>query len=158
MTNSKHTEGRSIFGRTLLAAKNLKKGELVVRDTGPVTSIQTVYSYQVGWNKHFEPLGPSKIINHSCEPNLGISVKSGGKPKFYALRDIKRGEELCVNYETFDYETAYLFKKKCRCGAKNCKKRIRGFKTSSKSILRKYAPYVAEYLLDGRKPGLKSHS
>lgn len=146
ISHKKHIEGRSVVGRTLIAAKNFKKDELVVRDTGPITSKQTVYSYQVDWNRHFEPQGPSKIINHSCRPNLGISVRSGGKPKFYALRNIKKGEELCVNYETFEYETAYLSRKKCRCGAKNCKKKIRGFKTSSKTTLRKYAPYIAEYL------------
>ena len=37
------------------------------------------------------------LINHSCEPNCWI-VNHGGKVYFFALRNIKIGEELTISY------------------------------------------------------------
>jgi SET domain-containing protein len=55
-------------------------------------------------------------INHSCQPNCYMKILYG-HILFYALRDIKVGEELTVDYEI----TLHSDKKKCTCGAKNCR-------------------------------------
>jgi uncharacterized protein len=63
------------------------------------------------------PGNDAKYINHSCEPNLRISIKKH-RVFLYALRNIKKGEELSYNYDfSFDEET---LNHKCKCGEKNC--------------------------------------
>ena len=58
----------------------------------------------------------AEIINHSCEPNLRSTIHRG-HILYWSKRDIRRGEELTIDY---------LFSKKidripCYCGAKTCR-------------------------------------
>ncbi|MBS1511906.1 MAG: SET domain-containing protein-lysine N-methyltransferase [Bacteroidetes bacterium] len=56
-----------------------------------------------------------RFINHSCQPNTYMRIFKR-HVEFYALTNIKKGEELTCNYG----ETHHDGKLKCRCGAKNC--------------------------------------
>ncbi|KAI1825290.1 SET domain-containing protein [Xylaria intraflava] len=80
--------------------------------------------------------GPTRFINHSCEPNLRIFARVGDHADkhihdlaFFAIKDIPRGEEL-----TFDYvdgvddsvkDALDLGKQKdmtrCLCGSRKCR-------------------------------------
>jgi SET domain-containing protein len=55
-------------------------------------------------------------INHSCAPNSYMKIFYG-HIQFYALRDIRPGEEITIDYET----TLHSDKKRCYCGAENCR-------------------------------------
>lgn len=55
-------------------------------------------------------------INHSCEPNAYIKTIYG-HVLFFALRDIRPGEEITVDYE----DTLHPDSKRCYCGAKSCR-------------------------------------
>jgi uncharacterized protein len=57
-----------------------------------------------------------RYINHSCAPNTFIRC-TPERAEFYALRDIRAGEELTADYG----ETQHNGKLRCRCGAKNCR-------------------------------------
>ncbi len=57
-----------------------------------------------------------RFINHSCNPNTFMRVMKN-RVEFYALRNIKKGEELSCDYG----ETHHDGKLPCRCGAKNCR-------------------------------------
>ncbi len=57
-----------------------------------------------------------KYINHSCDPNTYLRVMKD-RVEFYALRRIRKGEELTADYG----ETHHDGKLPCRCGANNCK-------------------------------------
>lgn len=58
----------------------------------------------------------AEFINHSCEPNLTSRVVKG-HILYFALRDVKRGEELTIDYNFApDVE-----KVPCACGAANCR-------------------------------------
>ena len=57
-----------------------------------------------------------RFINHSCGPNTYLRVMKD-RVEFYALRDIKKGEELSCDYG----ETHHEGKLPCKCGAKNCR-------------------------------------
>jgi SET domain-containing protein len=61
----------------------------------------------------------AEIINHSCEPNL-ISRVMKGHVLYMSLRDIKRGEELTIDYN-FGKDVEHS---PCACGAKSCRGRI----------------------------------
>jgi uncharacterized protein len=57
-----------------------------------------------------------RFINHSCGPNTYLRVMKD-RVEFYALRDIRKGEELSCDYG----ETHHEGKLPCKCGAKNCR-------------------------------------
>ena len=58
----------------------------------------------------------AEYINHSCEPNL-ISRIVKGHILYFALRDIKRGEELTIDY----HFSPDVDKVPCACGAPACR-------------------------------------
>lgn len=55
-------------------------------------------------------------INHSCRPNAFMKILYG-HIQFYALRDIRPGEEITIDYEY----TLHSDKKRCHCGAHGCR-------------------------------------
>ncbi|HEY0375915.1 MAG TPA: SET domain-containing protein-lysine N-methyltransferase [Pyrinomonadaceae bacterium] len=55
-------------------------------------------------------------INHSCAPNAYMKIVYG-HVQFYALRDIRPGEEITVDY----ISTLHPDTKRCSCGAKTCR-------------------------------------
>lgn len=57
-----------------------------------------------------------RFINHSCDPNTYLRVMKD-RVEFYALKNIKKGQELSCDYG----ETHHEGKLPCRCGAKNCR-------------------------------------
>jgi SET domain-containing protein len=58
---------------------------------------------------------PLRFTNHSCQPNAVLRIRQG-RVEFYAMRDVRVGEELTVNYG----ETHHEGKLRCRCGAPGC--------------------------------------
>jgi len=52
-----------------------------------------------GCPKNFNMLTIGWYLNHSETPNVGCDIEKGYE--FFALRDIKRDEELTVDYRTF---------------------------------------------------------
>lgn len=65
----------------------------------------------------------SRFINHSCEPNCDYAIEDG-RIFYYANRDIKKGEELTIDY---DYD-ADSKREICLCKSKNCRGFINGSK------------------------------
>lgn len=57
-----------------------------------------------------------RYINHSCAPNTFTRL-TRERAEFYALRRIRAGEELTVDYG----ESHHDGKLRCRCGAKRCR-------------------------------------
>ena len=55
-------------------------------------------------------------INHSCEPNAFMKILYD-HILFIALRDIRPGEEITIDYES----TLHSNKKRCICGAPSCR-------------------------------------
>lgn len=57
-----------------------------------------------------------RYINHSCRPNTYMRTFNN-HVEFYALRNIKKNEELTCNYGLTHHEGTLP----CKCGVKNCK-------------------------------------
>lgn len=73
----------------------------------------------------------ARWINHSCQPNCEAQEEKG-RVFIHALRDIRRGEELCYDYGlvvelrmTKALKAAYA----CRCGSVNCRGTMLAAKT-----------------------------
>ena len=57
-----------------------------------------------------------RFINHSCAPNTFFRI-TPERAEIYALRDIRRGEELTVDYGESQHDGTLP----CRCGAPSCR-------------------------------------
>lgn len=58
---------------------------------------------------------PLRFTNHSCRPNASLRIRQG-RVEFYAMRDVRPGEEITVNYGETHHEGSL----RCRCGAPGC--------------------------------------
>lgn len=97
-------------GRCVFAARDIKKGTLVLAD--PVifvpgeesdhTDRTAVGRYVFQWNEEDDlcvVLGYGSLINHGLPENVSlVSNYAEMTMEFYALTDIKAGEELCYDY------------------------------------------------------------
>ena len=116
----------------LYASRNISKGTRIIEYKGKVITRKQAEEdpkfdndkaiYLFNLNKRFDLDGDFKfnvarLINHSCEPNCEVTG-SGLKVWVYAIKDIKKNEELSYDYG-FSYDKDYK-KFPCRCGSKNC--------------------------------------
>lgn len=100
---------------------SLKKGRIVNYDEiQKLSERQKIHLDQIGENEYeiIEP--PGCYINHSCEPNVEEKDRIG-----YALRDIKKGEEITIDYDKITHLEEPF---ECHCGSKNCRGFVRGRK------------------------------
>ena len=116
----------------LYANCNIKKGTRIIEYKGKIISSKTsntspkfdndkaIYLFNI--NKRFDLDGDFKfntarLINHSCDPNCEV-FGEGYKIWIYAMKNIKKGEELSYDYGFgFDQD----FKKyPCKCGSNKC--------------------------------------
>lgn len=133
-------------GVGVFAARSFKKGELVVRGKKlKIVSERTDYSFQVDLNIHVQQNTPARLINHSCDPNLGVKNNFLGGYDFISLRNIASGEEL-----TWDYAMTELIsiaiKKYCECRTNACRGIIGGFLCLPLEVRKKYGSFIADYL------------
>lgn len=63
-----------------------------------------------------KPYNHARLINHSCEPNCEM-VNEDDRLFLYALKDIRKGEELSFDYA---YDMEHYKEHPCRCGTRSC--------------------------------------
>lgn len=128
-----------IAGFGIYATVDLKRGDIVFRGEERAARLATRSHVLSSWpaeqvevfRQYAAPVGNGVFMlwdedprewapqNHSCEPNTAYSGLN-----VIALRDIRSGEELTVDYGTFANPEAPPFR--CSCGAENCRGTIRG--------------------------------
>ena len=91
-----------------------------VEENSKFDNEKAIYLFNI--NKKYDLDGDFKyntarLINHSCDPNCEVSG-TGLKIWVYAIRDIKKGEELTYDYG-FGFDEDYK-DFPCRCRSKNC--------------------------------------
>ena len=121
-----------IDNRGLYAAANIKKDTKIIEYKGKVISVKETETnpkfdndkaiYLFNLNKKYDLDGDFKyntarLINHSCDPNCEVDGV-GLKLWIYAVKDIKKNEELTYDYG-FSFDKDYR-DFPCRCGAKKC--------------------------------------
>jgi SET domain-containing protein len=98
-----------------------KKGRIVKTEDIPnLTKEESENLDKIGKDEYEIVSAPGCYINHSCDPNVTEKDRTG-----YASRDIKKGEELTVDYDKMG---PLSYPITCRCHSKNCRKTIRGTK------------------------------
>jgi len=116
----------------LSAATNIKKGQKIIQYKGKKVSLNKVETnskydnekeiYLFNLNKRYDLDGDFKyntarLINHSCDPNCEV-LEDNKKLWIFAMRDIKKNEELTYDYG-FSFDKDYK-QYVCKCGSKNC--------------------------------------
>ncbi|CAA0840805.1 Unknown protein [Striga hermonthica] len=144
--------GKKGFG--LQALQDISQGQFLIEYVGEVLDMrayetrQKEYALQGHRHFYFMTLNGSEVIdacakgnlgrfiNHSCDPNCQTEkwmVNGEVCVGLFAVRDIKKGEEV-----TFDYNYVRVFgaaAKKCVCGSPNCRGYIGGDPTNSEVIV-----------------------
>lgn len=141
-------EVRPVEGKGLgvFASKPFKEGVLVV--VGRLERIvkgRTDYSFQVEVNKHVQLDKPARLINHSCEPNLGVRNNKFGGYSFVAIKNIGAGEELTWDYCMTEF-VSIAVKDNCMCRSNKCRTRISGYVCLPIDVKNRYNNFVASYL------------
>jgi SET domain-containing protein len=83
---------------------------------------------------------PGDMINHSCDPNCGIS----GTSSVQAIRDIEIDQELTFDYAMSDSSQYDEFI--CACGKEKCRQKITGMDWQNKDLQAKYRNYFSSYI------------
>ena len=118
--------------RGLFASKDIKKGTKIIYYIGKIiTKKQTENNpkfdndkaiYLFNLNKKYDLDGnfkfnTARLINHSCDPNCEV-FGTGLKIWVYAMKNIKKGEELSYDYG-FSFDEDYI-NYPCKCKSKEC--------------------------------------
>jgi uncharacterized protein len=115
-----HDKGRGVF-----ALKNFKKGETIEQAPVIVLSAKEkkiimnteLFNHYFNWGKSSRcaviSMGYGSIYNHSWKPNAKYVTKEKDSLLiFKAIKDIKKGEEICTSYNgDAKDKTPYFFRK-----------------------------------------------
>ena len=110
-----------------------------------MSKIDSEHCDYAGRGRYVISFHPYSYINNSCNPNILVKHKTIAKSSFYAMRDIKKEEELTYEYgaNALDQIGKSTWVMKCRCGSKNCRKKIPGdFFKQPIAIQKKYFKYL----------------
>lgn len=148
----------SACGKGVFAKENIKKGERLAIFGGYVFHNDETFSFPLKFRDNCinvtealvlgarseSELEIASFFNHSCSPNAGIN----GQIFLVAMRDIIKDEEVA-----FDYATTVCRSKEvmpyimyCRCGSKNCRKRITDNDWKIKELQERYKGFFQFYL------------
>ncbi len=152
------------MGRAVFAGCDFKRGEIVFETNGTRIDHQTEHTIQIDWECHFEPDSPIRLINHSCDPNVGVKTNADGLPDFYAFRDIQQGEELTFDYAMTEYmhypraDESLEFSLECQCGSPDCRGKLGYYSELPETVKRHYAGFVSAYFATPQPNSHSAHS
>ncbi|MFA5801280.1 MAG: SET domain-containing protein-lysine N-methyltransferase [Thermoleophilia bacterium] len=139
------TDGR---GEGIFSTRSFKTREIVM--VGVIDKVldgNHSHASQIGKNDYVLHAGSISKVNHSCDPNCGISVNETGAHDFVAIREIIADEEITFDYAMRNYGIGF-FPKQCGCGSKGCRGKITGWKDLPDERKKLYEGFVAPYLLE----------
>lgn len=123
-----------------------KKGDVAICGKPTIISTaRTDHSFQIDFDKHVELDEPARLVNHSCDPNLGLKNNKHGGYDFIAIKNINPGEELGWDYCTTEF-ISIAIKNECLCENQNCRVKIKGYVALPERIKKKYNGLIANYL------------
>jgi SET domain-containing protein len=130
-----HVADSRIAGKGVFAARDIPEGELIGEYTGEIITDEEAdrryeneemtYLFDIGGGKCIDALRSGCIlryVNHSCDPNCDDRLE-GCRVFYYAKRNIRKGEELTIDYELIADEDEACA---CSCGAANCRGTMKG--------------------------------
>ncbi|OGM15356.1 hypothetical protein A2V56_03235 [Candidatus Woesebacteria bacterium RBG_19FT_COMBO_42_9] len=142
-----------IQGKGVYALENIKKGEIVleINDSHAVKDPSKLTKYQHEYECDYLADGkivlmqpPERHINHSCDSSTYVKTIEG-KRKVFAMKDIKKGDEITYDYSINGYNDGTF---DCHCGSKNCRGVYQGnFFKLPKDLQIRYLPYLDNWFV-----------
>jgi len=133
------------------AARHIRKGEMIAKFYGPVSTTATLYTLQAGPSTHVTCIegGPS-FVNHSCDPNAffshALTTATHPFPILTAMRDISMGEEICFNYNHNEWFMSSPFF--CLCSSEKCLGKIEGFMKMDSKDQEEARHYLSPFIME----------
>jgi hypothetical protein len=143
------------MGRSLVAAKAIRKGTLVLMMGGHIMSIaqherlpEPLKCYPthvsdallIGRVSLDEPDEPGEFLNHSCDPNCGMQDQLS----VVARRHIRAGEVVTIDYAMC--MTSPILDLACECGEPGCRGRITGDDWKKRALQERYKGLFVGYI------------
>jgi len=130
----------SKFGKGLFATNHFSAGTILCNVTGPQLTFQQTlalneresHCLQVNIDQYILCDPPFLYSNHSCEPNCALTAQL----ELFALRDIRKNEELFWDYSTSMLERHWTMQ--CACGSMHCRKLIADFDLLPEAVQTNY--------------------
>lgn len=140
----RHSE---IQGMGLFASKLILRNEIVLRLQGMLFSRDDVKKGYArpesltGYSHDFylgtpstQPSGPDESLNHSCDPNLWLANKT----TVTARRNILPGEEVTIDYATFEIDESWVLPTQCNCNSHACRQHVSGLDLTRRFLQLRY--------------------
>ncbi|HCS90654.1 MAG: SET domain-containing protein-lysine N-methyltransferase [Thiohalocapsa sp. PB-PSB1] len=139
----------STFGRGVFAAESILAGEAIAMFDGEFYEEGDPdypwevddYVLQFAEDRWRDSKGIARVLNHSCQPNIGIRNAF----RLIAMRDIAPDEELCYDYAMAEDGQWQL---DCQCGSPNCRGRMAGFAALPESVRESYQGFISHWLVE----------
>ncbi|MEK7088974.1 MAG: SET domain-containing protein [Patescibacteria group bacterium] len=142
-------------GFGIFAKQKIKKRERVIVFGGYVMTTKQFdtlteklksYPFQIDTDLYY---GLSKVseveeadyLNHSCNPSCGFR----GEISIVAMRDIKKGEEITIDY-AMCLSSKNVKPMDCFCGSRSCRKRITSNDWKIKNLQKRYKGFFEPFL------------
>ncbi|CAI5498550.1 unnamed protein product [Closterium sp. Naga37s-1] len=126
-------DGKALRAK-LVALVPFQKGQLIAKIDGVSWDVPCSYStVQYGAQRHLELNSDLVYMNHSCDPNVAVSV---GAMEVRALQAIPVGAELTFFYPSSEWEMQQPFT--CWCGSDKCVRLVAGAKFLTVDKLSQY--------------------
>ena len=134
------------LGKAVHACRRLDRGQLILTAWGPLISHRTRHSIQVSHDEHVVVGTTMELLNHSCDPNCGFLIRRDAEViELYPLRTIEPGEEMTIDYATFEDEIQHM-DGSCLCGSSICRGKITGYHALSIDRRLALADFIAPHL------------
>lgn len=101
--------------------KSFKRGELIGSFTGVIGSEIKLHTLQISPSLHIHDPNFIGYLIHNCNPNTVLDMQ--GK-RLYCIKDIKKSEQLTMDYATTEDVLSRQFA--CLCDAPNCRMWVTG--------------------------------
>ena len=135
-----------VFGGTpfLQNLEELNKKENQEKDIFYRSVIPLSDDFYLKASENFHTPVKSRLINHSCDPNLMIE----GHVVVRAFKNIPSGEELCLDYSTLcNPEDKHIMIVNCFCKRALCRKQITSYDWEAPSLQKRYGLHFSFALL-----------
>ncbi|MFQ5871877.1 MAG: SET domain-containing protein [Candidatus Geothermarchaeales archaeon] len=128
-------------GLGVFALRGFREGELIfhvdltglkkrtVKEISEDPTLDGDHSDYVGHGKYVIDHSPASYMNHSCEPNTYVKMKTIAVKDVFALRPTQKGEELTHDYTATSVDQFAgkgFWREECKCGSNNCRGILQG--------------------------------
>jgi len=104
------------FGGTFFSLSDRTSSVVIASTSVPICE-GIVLAEPTGGEKDF-----SDFINHSCDPNVGFS----DAVSLVAMRRIRKGEEITIDYAFWESDPEWKLKGNCTCHSSLCRRIVTG--------------------------------